>query len=455
MAYGKYGMQLRIRPSAMQRAYNRTVSAGKRMVGKYMPSTPTPSRKRKAPASTIRSIKRQRIGTPMNTIRRRLLTTKRRIPYSTRYGATSSKSSGFIKTRSRVSYRGRSKATNLGVVDVIETGGVLDAGANSATAGNTVAVGHCNFPSETAHLIFWRAIVKKLAVRAGMPVYNFQQVIQMQPNDLIVVVYRTEAKLNESTSTYTANGSTDTLEGVAQLFYASFQAIDDGDDMEFREIRYVPSASQSYSHFSGCKVDLQNASFVLFSKSTLKVQNRTVNSVGGDEESVDNVPLYGKAYFGKGSGVSPITNDQNYTTAAPGFWCDSTSGVLAKVPLEKWYQEVPQASHFRGVFRTGKVHMDPGHLQTSVLDGKVTISLNKIYKLLFHTEDVANTHIKTYLGRFRFMIVEKMLNSVAGSAANSIKLAYECNLRIGGYIKTRRSTETAQLNNVANLANEQ
>lgn len=454
MAYGKYGT-LQIRPSVMQRAYNRTGSAVKRLAARVMPTTPTPSRKRKAPSSSILSMKRRRIGTPMNTIRRKLLATKKRVPYATRYGAASSKSAGFIKTRSRVSYRGRGKATNLGVVDVIETGGVLDAGANTATAGNTVAVGHCNFPSETAHLIFWRAIVKKLAIRAGMPVYNFQQILNMQPNDLIVVQYRTEAKLNESNSTYTANGSTDSLEAVAQLFAASFQAIDDGDDMEFREIRYIPSAAASYSHYSGCKVDLQNASFVLFSKSTLKIQNRTVNAVGGDEESVDNVPLYGKAYFGKGSGVSPITNDVNYTTAAPGFWCDSTSGVLAKVPTEKWYQEVPQAGQFRGVNRTGKVHLDPGHIQTSVLDGKVTISLNKIYKLLFHTEDVGNTHIKTYLGRFRFVMLEKMLNSVAGSAANSIKLAYECNLRIGGYIITRRSTETAQLNNVANLANEQ
>jgi len=52
------------------------------------------------------------------------------------------------------------------------------------------------------------------------------------------------------------------------------------------------------------------------------------------------------------------------------------------------------------------------------------------------------------------MMLEKMLNTVVGDENNGIKVGYEHNIRIGGYILNPRQTETAQLNSVANLANE-
>lgn len=372
------------------------------------------------------------------------------------YGATSSKSAGFIQTKQKVKYRGRLRSTNLGVVDVIETGGVLDAGVNTATAGNTVAVGHCQFPPGLAHKMFWRAVIKKLAVMCKMNVYNFEAGVSFNTGAMFQAFYRKGPESGLVPHTFTCSG-THSLEAVATDFFNHFEMLDDAEDLELFSICFYDkvTALGQFTNFSNGLIKLDNATFTIFSKSTLKVQNRTVNQTGGDEESVDNVPLYGKAFYGKGSGTSAITADQTYSGgAASGFWCDASNGTMAKVPLEKWYQEIPQASHFRHVLTTGKVHLDPGHIKTSVLDGKVTISVNKLYRILFRTDSAVNNHSKAILGRFRFMMLEKMLTSVTGEAANSIKCAFEHNIRIGGYITLKRSTETAQLNSVYNLDNE-
>lgn len=449
---------------AVQRGQRYFTAAGKRKVD-AMFSTPTPAAKRVrlTGGSSVRFSPRRNSRTvAMTNLRRRLRRagiTPRRMRMrknSGAYGAANSKSMGFIRTPARVKSRGRARATNLGVVDVIETGGVLDAGANTATAGNTVAVGHCQFPPSLAHLMFWRALIKKLAVLCKMSVYNFSVNQNWTVGSVFTCYYRLGPDVNFTSRLYvTALG--DSLETVAQSFYNFFDTLDNSQDLEFHQLIFnqkAPAAGEVNLYSDGV-MNLQNATFTIFSKSTLKVQNRTVQDAADDEESVDNVPLYGKAFYGKGSGTSGITLDQTYVGGpATGFWCHAFNGTMSKVPTEKWYQEIPQASHFRTVISTGKVHLDPGHIKTSVLDGKLTISLNKLYRILFRAEDTVNNHAKAILGRFRFIMLEKMINAVTGSATNSIKCAYEHNLRIGGYITLNRSTETAQLNNVANIDND-
>lgn len=464
----------RVSNYALNKAADYAYNRAKRKISSYF-DTPTPKRIRSTPVSqrthitdtqgsrgSMRFTPRKSGRTlAMTNLRRRLQRTpaavrRRRRPAL--YGAASSKSAGFISTRQRVKTRGRARATQLGVVDVIETGGVLDAGANTASAGNTVAVGHCQFPQGLAHKIFWRAMIKKLAVACKMNVYNFEAPVTYNVGAQFQVFYRKDPLSAYTSHTYVTTATAVSLETIAMDFFNHFDNLDNAADLEFLQLSFFDKivAVGQMSNYSNGTIFLQNASFVLFSKSTLKVQNRTIGTTGGDEDSVDNVPLYGKAFYGKGSGTSGITVDNTYSGgAATGFWCDALTGTMAKVPTEKWYQEVPQASHFRQVIGTGKVHLDPGHIKTSVLDGKVTISLNKLYRLLFRTEDVGSTsHAKAILGRFRFMMLEKMLNSVVGDANNSIKCAFEHNIRMGGYIKLRRDTETAQLNSVANLDNE-
>lgn len=443
---------------AVERAANRTVAAGRRLVDRYLPARPSLQRRA---GKTMRRMARptvRRVTAPMSSLRRRLNVGRRN------YGAAHSKSGGFIKGGRRVKYRTTKQVSNnLGTVEVIEKGGVIDAGISSSSAGNTVAVGHCNMPTQLAHKVFWRAIVKKLLISMKMDVSDFEAVLQqLYTGDRFRVTYRVSADSAVGSTDYTLLGTsggvtTDTPESVSSAFLSLFSASADLQDLEFTQFEYIPFSSLTVIkvNMAGCIIDLRNATFTFFAKSSLKVQNRSVSSTNTDDNAVDNVPLYGKTYGGRGSGTSSITRDSAYSVASYGFWCDDTTGTLAKVPTEKWFQEVPQPNHFRHVSYSGKIHLDPGHIKTSVLDGKVTISLNKVYKLLFNQPSGSTrAHEKAVLGKFRFMMLEKMINSVGGTAANSIKLAFENNIRAGGYITTKRSYGTAQLNNVSNITTE-
>lgn len=472
-AVGKLGRK--VTAYAVNRATDYAYNSAKRKISGFF--TPTPKRGRRTPVSQRTHITNtpssmrfspRRAGrtVAMTNLRRRLQRTpiairRRRRPGL--YGATSSKSSGFIGRGKRVRFRGlKQKSNNLGTVQVIEKGGVLDAGQSSAIAGNTVAVGHCNMPPELAHRVFWRAMIKKLLVNMKMDVTNFELAIaKCYTGDVVRIYYKTHADSSNTEIDYALAGpagglTTDTPELVTGWFHNAFlNGSINFQDVEFYAIEYRPTMVTGRILMTAVNVDLRNAYFVFFGKSTLKVQNRSVTSGNTDEDAVDNVPLYGKTYGGKGSGTSGITNDAVFLTAAYGFWCDSSTGTMAKVPTEKWYQEVVQPNHFKQVTYSGKIHLDPGHIKTSVLDGKIKVSLNKVYKILFNQPNAsARSHEKAMVGSFRFMLLEKMINSVSGLADNGIKMAYEHNIRVGGYIVTKRSYTTAQLNSVANITSE-
>lgn len=378
-----------------------------------------------------------------------------------KYGATNSKSSGFIYTGTRVKRGGSSKVTRLGVSIVQEKGGVLDAGINGATQGNVVAIGHNNVPIYLAAQTLWRAIVKLLFIKANALTHmsNFEEGLGgLGQGSTIRVRYRSDPDGSIQQQDFGPLVGTDSMNTIA-LYYAQWFCDpvlhgNNNEDLEFQDIRLISS------NMADTVLNLRKAVFHFYAKSTLKVQNRTVQDATDDEESVDNVPLYGKAYYGKGSGTSAFTRDVNtYIVAASGFHGDTQFGCIAKVPTEKWYQEPVPASHFIRVVKSGKVHLDPGHIKTSVLDGKFKISVNNFYKVLGAEMGIAQSgltaadyHKRSTMGHYRFMLLEKMINAVAGTADNGIKVAWETNIRMGGYITTRNETETAQMNLVAQIA---
>jgi len=450
------------------RAYNTT---GRKRSGVF---TPTPAKRvRLTPVSQRTHItntqgsmrftpRRSGRKVAMTNLRRRLLRTPRRVRMRRNagaYGAANSKSSGFIYTPQIVKASRKSKVTKKGVQIVLERGGVLDAGANTTTAGNTVAIGHANCPLVLAENMLWRAIVKQLFIKAGAltTMSNFEEAIGGLAGGIIRVRYRLNPDSAFTQFTYTTL-VTDSLETISKKLWEQF--IDptilggSNNNLEFFDIRL------GGPNYSDVVLNLRKAVFHFYGKSTLKVQNRTVQDTTDDEESVDNVPLHGKAYFGKGSGTSAFTHDASYSIAASGFHTDVEFGALAKVPTEKWYQEPVPPSHFIRVLKSGKVHLDPGHIKTSVLDGRFKVSVNQFYKMLAIEITLSaglpteNYHRRSNLGHYRFMILEKMINAVVGTTTNSIKCAWEVNLRMGGYITTSNETETAQLNDLANLATE-
>jgi len=232
----------------------------------------------------------------------------------------------------------------------------------------------------------------------------------------------------------------------ASLFSASFPP-----DIVIKQIEFIPLSPNN--RLSYTLIDLTHCKLHFDCKSTLKFQNRSQNQAGGDEESVDNVPLYGKSYYGIGNGTGAINRNNAYAFASRDFICDDDNGVIAKVPTESFYQEPIGPELLEKVKYHGKVHLDPGHLKTSSLTDRFSVDLTKFIRMAAH-DNTSIQHHRHYFGSYRFMMLEKMLAAASGSVANSIKLGYEVNERVGCYCTVKNSTITVPLLSVANYTAE-
>lgn len=183
--------------------------------------------------------------------------------------------------------------------------------------------------------------------------------------------------------------------------------------------------------------DLTRAYFLHGCKSTMKIQNRTINSAGNDEtDDVDNVPLYGKSYEGNGNfmkyrtnstfsaenvmiGLNPNTSKiGNISINYAAFQTGKASNPLA---------EPPKPSQLINVKRSGKCHLDPGEIKTSVLHHTIRMGLNTLLRKLFIINETTEFTIRNdlKLGNYRIFALEKMLKIGTETATTQIKVAYE------------------------------
>jgi hypothetical protein len=313
-------------------------------------------------------------------------------------------------------------------------------------------------PAATVHQLVWRALTKHLLLKMEINVSNWEGVMNgFSAGDTFNVLYRTSSDGAATVLTYTVvSGPALTPELIANFFFVTFAtgASSASEEIILQEFNYQPSPASGLSLNQPVFTNIKDATIHLYSKSTLKCQNTSVGTGGGDEDAVDNNPLHGKAYFGSGSGTEAMTFDDKSTGAAGvPFRADNTYGGMAVVPGNKWYQEPIGTSQFTGVKKYGKVLLEPGHIKTSVLTDFVTFKLNRMYKLI-GVSNSATAHSKVLIGTYRFMLMEKIINAVTPSVTNAIKIAYEVNLNIGCYVSLGRFTHTAPLNAIGNFANE-
>lgn len=366
-------------------------------------------------------------------------------------GGGSGKSSGFISTKLRATGQKTSTFNQKGVSIVREVGGIINGGLATANAGNVIAVGHASCAPRLAHEMMWRAIIKKLLVKAGIcDLSDFDRVIDnLSVDDRVRIRYGLSSDTSNSFATYSCVPGTTTPNVIAD-FFSSFFVLNFTPDLIFYDVvMYNIGAS---SRMGQTLMSLKNVTVVFSGKSTLKIQNQSVEETG-DEESVNNIPLHGKAYSGKGNGTESFNRDAHPVIAASGFRADNIYGAIAKVPTEKWFQEVVPASQFTNIKSFGKVVLDPGHVKTSVLNFYAAVPLSTVYRRMFGS-DIPGKHPKCFLGEYRFMLLEKMINATIGGPTNGIKVSYEVNYRLGCYVVPKPTFETSQLNAVANHQNE-
>jgi len=195
--------------------------------------------------------------------------------------------------------------------------------------------------------------------------------------------------------------------------------------LRFIQLRYDPNGSGS--QWRRVQIDCENLKVRIESKSALKIQNRSINSVGNDEEDdVDNVPLYGRSYSGKGTGTTIIGGGEQPPSGQSLFGDASTGMILLDGTANLREPMLPYAAI--DAKRSAKAKLDPADIKTSVLTDKFTIGVNKLLTLM---GNVSGTNPKSRIGKFRVFAFEKMIETVKVDAdVVPMTLAYEVNHRL-------------------------
>jgi len=380
-------------------------------------------------------------------------------------GVSDSKVSGKIRTPMRLKRR-RKQTTlqRLGTSVTLERGGIVRSGASTSSFGNTVCVGHASMPQDTIILIAMRAIFKQFYMKLGSyDMSNWNDTIpDLAAGAVIGLNYyigEQAGTLNTINCTTGANvPSPTTFDALPIFFWQELIKLPECANLRFDNLYYYHPTPTNGNSPNATKLVLKDVILHFYSKSTLKVQNRTLTkSADNESDDVDNVPLYGKSYYGYGNGTGAINKNASYGgNASRDFIGDEKYGTIAKVPQELWYQEPPGPEVFEKVKSFGKVMLVPGDIKTSTLTTRKNITLQQFARQIFTREvaPAANAHHRHYMGTYRFMIIEKMINAVVGSAENEIALAYETNLNIGCYATIKKSTFTSNLVEVGNISSQ-
>jgi len=217
--------------------------------------------------------------------------------------------------------------------------------------------------------------------------------------------------------------------GRLEFLPASAEAIVDDESTGERHARYT------------C-INLENVTVYVKAKSALKMQNRTVEEAGDDESDVNNVPLYGRAIEGNGSGP----RWKNQKKEASVSFISNNQGIINVVEKTN-LQEPPNPEEFFRVKKVGKVKIEPGEIRTSVLSHTVTKSFNSWYRGLNAVQMISASSPETEqlypdypIGKYRLFHIEKML--AAGTAY--IKTAFEIQQNFVGYCKIKYPQTTIQ-----------
>jgi len=311
------------------------------------------------------------------------------------------------------------------------------------TSANVGYIGHVSMPLDIVNRVMWGTVLKQLLEKGGS---TFQSPIQalddssyggLDVGDAIDVIYSPFVGAAVATETYSYS-SADTLQDIivwatdpARPFNSNNAAA--GQPIFYSLLLQVDTGvAPRFIH--GTSIRLDRLQISITSKSTLKMQNRTVVTAGDDEDDVNNQPLYGKGYFGKGLGTEWAG------IASATFVASQVTGIFAgddgSQPL---LEDIPDPTTFKNVQRSAKLKLESGELKTSTINSHSSMSFNDLHSMMYPNGFGVAAVIKRKIGDYKLYIYEKMLDT---GATYNIVFGFEHNLDMFGkcHIKQPRPT---------------
>lgn len=353
-------------------------------------------------------------------------------------GAMHSKSAGFLKVKAKSRRRRRRKATlERGALINVEHGGLL-------TDPYCVYVGHSSMPTNTVFESVVRSLIKSLFLRAGTRVPSWDSGPGYNGN--IVIDYYAAANtatISQLTVAFTNSQAYNTILGNVFTSLTSLT-----ENAELMSMSIVSVDADAVQRNPIVSINLRNSQVTVKVKSSFKIQNRSKNALGSEADDVDNVPLYGKSYEGKGTSIRNRDRNRGTSAAFTGHVTHGTVeiGAASLDPATtnwKIYQEPPEPGAFENCRKYGKVKLDPGEIKTSVITSYKRMSPTGWLRL-FLEQGTSGSYRRYYIGSTKLFALEKMLET-ANVTPTDVVVAYEHNLNIQVACYTKKDSYTTQV----------
>jgi len=289
---------------------------------------------------------------------------------------------------------------------------------------------------------FWRCIVKEVMYRQGFcPKDMDEKVDNISVGDLFTCVYQTNDGVLATPIQYPLTATTDTPEIIAQYFYstAAALALPNVTLMYFSFVPSVNTVGQATDR-APVRIDLSQAYVNLYLKSSMKIQNRTIEDSTDNLESLDQCPIYGKSYSGVGNGVEQPT--RLFTATSLQLIADQNLGIIEGSASDLGLQEPISKVYFNHVKNEGKIKLEPSQIKTSVLVYQRTFSVNRLRKII--ADGINGSKLRSSFGKFRFFAFERMIQ-IGNPAAGNITVGYETNNHCAVSLKLKSSKYTAPM----------
>lgn len=316
--------------------------------------------------------------------------------------------------------RGPSPMLRRGVQNSYETGGIME-------TANCGYIGHATHPSAIVRISFYRALIKMILMKVNKLNQEWSAIPKdVGATDRIVISYRVSHSPTDAVVIQFVDVAALTQEEIAQSFLTLFGGAPS--QINFREITYRPSNGS----IGAATINLVNSVVHVTTQSQFKMQNRSTSDEFNDEsDNVDNCPLIGRSYEGKGTGSQFIVD-----AAVTPFYCSISHGIIQRTGQAEGLYEPPNPKLFSDLTGSKKHYMPPGRVQTSVLKDNYSISLNKF---CYHMYDAAPNNAAPFfrvkpIGKFRFFGMEKQLQPNNPGVGNDVKIAFEHDLKFNIYI---------------------
>lgn len=298
-------------------------------------------------------------------------------------------------------------------------------------------VGHITHPTALMIEIMALSMVKAVARKMGLSMndadekfmtdthsYRFHYYdsitgVKGVSNSLVVV-----ANASFLVSSFALSALLKSFNSAGDVIFTSFEIID--------------------SSFSAlASIALSRTTFSVYSRSDLKIQNRTLVNPGDDEQDLDNQPLNGKLYEASGNQV--ILSKPKYGPGSASFLtADDSNGIFfygGSTDTSGVMTEPQDKAFLVGCRKATKIRVNPGKLITSSLAATTSFDFNTFIRK-YQSDLALVPKVGRLYGKYRMYALEKTLSAQSPITEGSISLATETQVKLGVVVNERKETFT-------------